>query len=226
MQGSGANKFICPRCEFRSTNKADVATWSDASPTTKLGRVGFDYSTDVNSMSQRTKKCKLKNRSDNYRLCGNKDDLLNSDPNAYPTYIPMDHEMKKKHVTLGRRFEILMLMYNMNRCNCCGSVKPQQQDTDYPKDSLLQNNILFSNKMYSNYQYQCKGICNGSQFYSPLKKKDQMQWYASNHNGKSPWEVNKNITKGTTNSTLCESCYREIDSKNFNGKFCNLFFHY
>ena len=59
LQGSGANPFICPRCEFRCTNDADVATWADASPTTKSGRVGFDYSTDVNSVSQQTKKCKF-----------------------------------------------------------------------------------------------------------------------------------------------------------------------
>ena len=96
LQGSGANQFICPRCEFRSTNNAYVATCSDSSPTTKLGTVGFDYSTDVNSVSQWTKKCKLKNIANNYRSCGNKDDLLNLDPNAYPTYIPMDCKMKKK----------------------------------------------------------------------------------------------------------------------------------
>merc|ERR1712032_1452983 len=54
LQGSGANQFICPRCEFRFTDDADVAIWLDASPTTKSGRVGFGYSTDVNSVSQRT----------------------------------------------------------------------------------------------------------------------------------------------------------------------------
>ena len=70
----------------------DVATWSDASPTTKSGRVGFDYSTDVNSVSQQTKKGKLKNVADNYRSCGNKDDLLNLDPNEYPTHVLMDCE--------------------------------------------------------------------------------------------------------------------------------------
>ena len=99
LQGSGANLFICPRCEFRSTNNADVATWSDASPTTKLGRVGFDYRVDVNRVSDRTKKRKLENIAANYRLCGNNDGLLDLDPNAYPTYVLMDREMKKKNMS-------------------------------------------------------------------------------------------------------------------------------
>ena len=222
LQGSGANPFICPRCEFRCTNDADVATWADASPTTKSGRVGFDYCVGVNTVSPRTKKRKLENIAAAYRSCGNNNDLLDSDPNAYPTYVSMEGEMKKKHVTLGRRFEMSLLMYNVNRCDCCGSVKPQQKDTAYPKDSLLQNNVMFSNKMYAAYHCQCNGVCNGSQFYSPSKR-NQMEWYATNHNGNNPWDVNQNITEGTTNATLCESCYGEINSKNVDGEFCDLF---
>ena len=39
-----------------------------------------------------------------------------------------------------------------------------------------------------------------------------------------PWDVNRDISELEKNTTICGSCYREINNKNLDVKFGNIYF--
>ena len=54
--------------------------------------------------------------------------LKNTDPKPYPNITPMSDTSLTCHTIFGRRFELSMLLFNVNQCNCCGRIEPMHID--------------------------------------------------------------------------------------------------
>ena len=134
--------------------------------------------------------------------------LLDTTPRPFSSMVQMEAEAKEKHALLGRRFEMLLLSFNINRCTCCGVVKPQHDDLLFPFNTAMEQNILISHKMHPAIECTCDGICNGSQFYS-VNKPSQIKWYREYHNNRLPSEV-MNFPSDVANALLCTKCDSKI----------------
>ena len=135
--------------------------------------------------------------------------LKNNDPSIFPSITPMSMEMKEKHVDYGRKFEVSMLMFSSQKCDCCGRVQPYHVDPCFPTDAVFQKKH-FNTKFHNAWHCKCDGFCCGSQYYGYLKR-NEITVYKDHHNGKAPWEV-LNVERNAYNAKLCHMCYNEIPS--------------
>ena len=58
---------------------------------------------------------------------------MNSDLITYPDTGSSNKDRDKEHAVCGRSFELFMLCFTINRCDCCGSVQPNHIDPDVKK---------------------------------------------------------------------------------------------
>jgi hypothetical protein len=140
--------------------------------------------------------------------------LLDSNPEPFPTGVHMSGESVSKHVRLGRRFEMSMMMFAVDKCDCCGVVKPRHSDPAFPSEVIFSRKV-FMNKIHKAYHCICDGICRGSQFYS-ANRPTHIEWYRGKHNGMNPMEC---IGIDQPNALLCNNCHTEISSDNVHGKY-------
>lgn len=143
-------------------------------------------------------------------------------PSQYPSFVAMDKDVMEKTTILGRRFETSILMYDVNKCDCCGCVKPNHNDPIFPKDPILKRKS-FVNQLHDAFHCTCEGICQGSQFFC-ADRKTHIDWYYKHHDNKYPWHVIRGCRQESPNSSLCENCYNEIGSKNVDGELLFLFY--
>jgi hypothetical protein len=49
-------------------------------------------------------------------------------PRCFPTVQPMDTASRLRHSHHGRRFEVSLLSFHIEHCNCCGRTVPENRD--------------------------------------------------------------------------------------------------
>ncbi len=142
--------------------------------------------------------------------------ILDSKPRNYPSPVHMAPESIDRHVRTGRRAEFSLSLYGVNRCSCCGSVKPNHEDPQFPKDAPFQRMHLL-NKSHHAWHCTCLGYCKGSQFYAS-KRSSVMSWYKEKHGGQSPSEYELNNHGTVAEVSLCQKCYDEVKPDNLSGR--------
>ena len=60
-------------------------------------------------------------------------EIMNSDPLPYPDTGITNNTRDKAHALCGRSFELSMLCFTINTCDCCGTVQPTHVDPDTKK---------------------------------------------------------------------------------------------
>lgn len=118
-------------------------------------------------------------------------------------------------VVHGRRFEIAMLNIVIGSCDCCGVVKPFQDDiclgtTAIARDANTQQPTRLRRKhfvetFHDAYRCTCSGFCRGSQFYSKKKPKHK-SIFAKHHNGIDLGDAQASGLP-VTQVTICEQCH-------------------
>ena len=135
--------------------------------------------------------------------------ILHNKPKPYPTPFAMSNLSKKKHTLHGRRFEVSMYMFDCESCSCCGRVKPGHVDPYFPNNSPFERKHLL-NPYHKAWKCTCKS-CKGCQFYCD-ERRSHMYYFAANHNKLTRWDF-LGCSKDANNAVLCNSFYKEIDSK-------------
>jgi hypothetical protein len=142
--------------------------------------------------------------------------LLDNNPYSYPTPIQMFNEQIEKHVVCGRRFDLSMLLFSVEACDCCSRLQPSHVDPCFPVSSEQPfGRKHFAEKYHKAWHCKYDGFCKGSQFYASTRK-SAINLFRDKHNGQLP-KTFLDITE--PNAMLCNTCYHEISSDNVNGKF-------
>jgi len=217
------DNFLCISCESRKNNTfLPFTALGPMQIEDKLSRFGLELpSTEREIRKAKRSLMKLKHTLENVCYPSHFHYILDSSPKFFPTASGMKESAKKKHAIYGRRFEISLLMYEVDKCTCCGRVQPGHIDPDFPNNTPFERQHLM-NVYHEAWHCNCNGFCKGSQFYA-TKKKSEISLFKTKHNGKTPWEF-LSLNKNHPNAVLCDYCYREINYKDTNGKY--LIFQY
>ena len=219
LQDLDIDTYICPECE--TTRGIDDTSWASLGRGTnerKLARLGLACTQPPGSAEHKQTLRVMKKLKDKLEECkvAKRSLILDNSPMPYPSAINMSEEAKNKHVLSGRRFEISMLLYQVEMCSCCGRVQPGHVDPAFPKEVPFERKHLV-NSYHHAWHCECNEFCQGSQFYAD-RKNSEINLYKEKHQGQSPWIV-LGLDKQSPNAVLCNWCYREIQSKDVNGKY-------
>lgn len=114
-----------------------------------------------------------------------------------------------KHIVQGRRFEISMLCFTIETCDCCGRTMPFHNDPflDHSGDAAKFRHKHLASKFYEAYHCTCDDVCKGAQFYC-----------ADCPNHRDAYETVHSVAIQTAfedgpNAKLCEFCYFEYQGK-------------
>eukprot|EP00956_Cyclotella_meneghiniana_P044382 scaffold315718_cov96-Cyclotella_meneghiniana.AAC.1 len=156
----------------------------------KMERFGLTPSADRNQHTTRTEKKNMDKLFKDMQTCMTEEqinEILDSKPRAYPPRVNMDPDAMKLHVTQGRRFELSMMLYDVQKCKCCGKVQPGHVDSLFPKDKAPYQREHLINTYHRAWECNCWGFCKGSQFYC-ANKPTHMDEYKRQHEGMTPLE--------------------------------------
>jgi hypothetical protein len=131
-------------------------------------------------------------------------------PRCFPTVQPMDTASRLRHSHHGRRFEVSLLSFHIEHCNCCGRTVPENRDpaTKANKGTGFRHSHL-TGRFHPAWRCACPTVCHGEQFYAAARPK-QMQYFASQHSGQTPSLA---LSLELPNATLCDFCYRDLTGK-------------
>ena len=110
-----------------------------------------------------------------------------------------------------------MLLFKVEMCSCCGRVQPGHVDPAFPKEGVPFERKHLVNSYHHAWHCECNDFCTGSQFYAK-RKKSEIDFYKEKHQGQPPWIV-LGLDQQSPNAVLCNSCYKEIQSKDIEGKY-------
>ena len=219
--GNFAATFVCYRCINIHDSAIESSPWSSLAgargnddrikrcgmsviPTTGISR--RSYIKNIKAAGVAFSEIQQTNNNNSEQI-----NLLDTTPRPFSSMVHMEEEAKEQHALLGRRFEMSLVSFNVNRCSCCGVVKPQHNDVLlFPTESPMEQKTLISHKMHPAVHCTCNGICKGSQFYS-VNKPTQIKWYIDHHNGRLPSEV-MHFPPNSVNAELCTMCDAEISN--------------
>ena len=137
------------------------------------------------------------------------DSILASSPRPYPTTKPMDPEMRRNSAIHGRRFELMQLNFIVPQCDCCGMIRPYQNDSWYPETKLGNFHRAHLHKKFQAVkECRCDGVCKGRQFYNMNSPKHR-DFFAASHDG-----VALDSFAGVTDALLCDFCFKDVVSHN------------
>ena len=246
-----SQQYICMECKCKlSAEEEEDTPFADlprnASPThnteallEKLCRVGLGHDVAFASNAQeklnalRSGKTEMEKLWKALQKCNSclpdglgdeANEILDSKPRAYPCPVGISDESVNKHVQCGRRAELSMLLYNVQQCGCCGSVKPDHSDPCFSKRQLPPySRMHLINPSHKAWHCTCRNYCKGSQFYAHDRPK-VMAHYESKHDGLRPRAYGDQNDGCVSETLLCQKCYEEIEGGNANGKLLLLSF--
>ena len=225
QDGFDNDDFICMECSTRVTEKclpySELKGRRDQKGKKRkkgnqdevLRRLGLTYEglSQPNSRIKSIEAC-----LEDCNVC-DVDELLNSTPRSYPCPFFMNNDTADKAVVYGRKFDISMLLFKSEMCDCCGRVHPCHCD---PNMKSLKSTMPFPQK-HLNMKYhdvwkcECTGFCNGCQFYA--NRPTNVQSFQDNHNGKHPSEF-IGLDKKEFNSRICNKCHEYFKAKTGNSE--------
>jgi hypothetical protein len=100
--------------------------------------LGFLDPSDVNEAPMEVTKrniSKMKNAMSQCNLTTIIQPLLDNDPYSYPTPIQMSNKQIEKHVVCCRWFDLSMLLFSVEACDCCDRLQPSYVDPWFPVSS-------------------------------------------------------------------------------------------
>ena len=199
--------ILCLECLYNTASESD--NWNSLGDDNKikLMRLGLFADDDIKKVNQMIKILSKDCEVPSYIINAIKD----NDPKPYPSITPITHQSKLKHAICGRRFDVSMMMYNVQTCDCCGFTMPFHKDRFYPNDATFEKKH-FNKAYYKAWHCSCDAYCKGSQYYAS-KQTSSIKNYEANHNGLAPWEF-LNLPKNETNAIICSKCNIEIRSRN------------
>ena len=216
LVGVSTSDFICWKCKSIAPT-VDVE-WSMASLQTKAERFGL-----LTELNQHHEDYKVERNNNTNGIIEKQVERMekvlddsplpnsiftrfkNTDPKPYPNITPMSDASLSRHSICGRRFELSMLLFNVNQCTCCGRIEPMHIDPLFPSNPIDVpfERTHFKNNFHAAYLCKCADICKGGQFYS-FGRPSQKMWYEMAHKRKLPKE---------SNALLCQACYSECAGK-------------
>ena len=113
------------------------------------------------------------------------DEILSNEPRPCSTPVKMCEDSMKRHVLAGRRFNVSMMLHEVDQCDYCGRVQPGHVDPCFPKNSPYDRKHLI-NTHHSAWHCTCD-TCNGSQYY-PTRKSTVMDYNKQHHDNQTPWQ--------------------------------------
>jgi len=220
LQDLDIDTYLCPQCEIMQG--IDDTPWASLGRGTneqKLARFGLACTQTPGSAEYQQTLRTMKKLKDKLEECKvvKRSLILDNSPMPYPSAINMSEEAKKKHVLSGRRFEISMLLFKVEMCSCCGRVQPGHVDPAFPKEGVPFERKHLVNSYHPAWHCECNDFCQGSQFYAQ-RKKSEIDFYKEKHQGRPPWIV-LGLNQQSPNAVLCNLCYKEIQSKDIEGKY-------
>ena len=212
--------YICSKCKtMRDVNHTSWASLGRNTNAQKFARFGLACPETTNSAEHQKTLRTMKKLKDKLEECkvAKRSLILDNAPMPYPSAVKMSEASKMKHVLSGRRFEVSMLLYDVQMCSCCGRVQPGHVDPAFPKEGVPFERKHLVNSYHSAWHCACNEFCGGSQFYAQ-QKNTEIEFYKSKHEGRPPWSV-LDLEQQSPNAVLCNFCYKEIQSKNINGEY-------
>ena len=168
-----------------------------------------------NDISARTQVAKIKDRIEVLTkvlpqgITDQINNIMNSDPLPYPEISITNKNRDKAHAVCRRSFELSMLCFAIDKCDCCGTIKLTHVDPDIKNVTFPFARKTFTSPMRKAWWCECDIVCKGKQFFqsqSPL----QMKWLCDHHAYQMPHEMLQ-ITINDTNAKICSKC--AIDAK-------------
>lgn len=215
-----ADDYKCCECNF-IPSQCDKP-WDKLSLATKADRMGL--LTPINMMSNAPRNepdisdkvirkigkdiNSLKSTLDNINIPDNvKCKVVGSDPQPYPSITEMSDSSLRRHVIHGRRFEVSMLLFQVQKCSSCGRVEPIHIDPLFPTESIPFKRTHFNKNFHPAFMCDCREVCHGEQYYS-YHRPSQKDWYNQHHIGR---HFPTKITQ--CKHLLCNACYNECAGK-------------
>jgi hypothetical protein len=144
----------------------------------------------------------------------------------FPSIVKMDDGLAEKEAEAGRRFEVSMLMFQVDTCSCCGITQPHHIDPFYPKESPLPRYHL-NTKYYDAWECNCFNVCHGQQFYG-ANRPNMMEAFKSLHDNMPPDLFICGIAGAPPNARLCHDCCFEYQKREngdiYEGKLLSFLF--
>lgn len=224
-------KYVCMECKCSvSAGNEDDTPWVSLPMDSnnpdilreRLCRVGITIPADVTNEQLRQSKRNLNKIVKAFEECNSPNTVLQhfaNNPRPFPTPVDMHPDSIQQHVIHGRRAETSLLMYDVKRCNCCGSVKPGHNDPGFPKTGQAPfDRMHLVNSWHPAYLCTCSGVCQGSQFYAK-DRPSIMTYYTHTHGGMKPDDC---LNSDVSDAVICMKCYNEVTSQNKHGnKYAN-----
>ena len=146
-----------------------------------------------------------------YTSKDNNEKLSAADTRTYPTIRPMSSEAQKKHALYSCAFQIYLLFFDVQKCDCCGRVLINHDDPLLPTNTDFRINNL-RNKFHKPCYFSCDGYCKKGQFYL-ARLLSHMRHNAKNHNN---WNPSAVLGTHAPNAPLYDACKKEIPIRNEN----------
>ena len=214
------DEFKCCDCNF-NPSQSDLP-WENLPLATKADRMGLltpinmsvnesrneaDISDNAVRMIEKDVNA-LKSTLDCINIPDNvKSNLLESDPQSYPNVTVMSESSLRRHAIHGRRFELSMLLFQVQKCSCCGRVEPTHIDPLFPTNSIPFKRTHFYKNFHPAFMCDCDEVCHGEQFYS-YNRPTQKDWYNQHHSVRCfPTNIKQ------CKHLLCNTCHRECAGK-------------
>jgi hypothetical protein len=224
-------KYVCMECKCSvSAGNKDDTPWVSLPMDSnnpdilreRLCRVGITIPAHVTNEQLRQSKRNLNKIVKAFEECNSPNTVLQhfaNNPRPFPTPVDMHPDSIQQHVIHGRRAETSLLMYDVKRCNCCGSVKPGHNDPGFPKTGQAPfDRMHLVNSWHPAYLCTCSGVCQGSQFYAK-DRPSIMTYYTHTHGGMKPDDC---LNSDVSDAVICMKCYNEVTSQNKHGnKYAN-----
>ena len=220
LSDCNTDEFKCCDCNF-SPSQSD-ASWDNLSLATKADRMGLLTPINIslnesrNSSNISDKEIRmiekdvnaLKSTLDIINIPNNvKSSMTGSDPQSYPNITVMSESSLRRHAIFGRRFELSMLLFQVQKCSCCGRVEPTHIDPLFPTDSIPFKRTHFYKNFHPAFMCDCLEVCRGEQYYS-YNRPTQKDWYNQHHSGRCfPTNIKQ------CKHLLCTTCHRECAGK-------------
>ena len=129
----------------------------------------------------------------------------NTQPLPYPSAVKMNDQAIQKHVLCGRRLEISLMLFDVHKCQCCGRVQPNHDDSTFVDKNYSPpfKSQHLANRHWRVWHCTCWGFCKGSQFFSDAKP-THIEEFKQHHNGQHPKDF---LDVSQPNAWMCNTCY-------------------
>ena len=217
------NSYLCMECTCKKQADVPEVTrkFDELDLSAQMFRLGLIPEFHRNSHSARNDAKSIKTILRDMQTCLPEDRLSqfkDTHPLPYPSAVKMNDNATTNHVVCGRRFEISMMLFDVQKCHCCGRVQPCHMDSlfDNSPSPPPFNRQHLVNKLHKAWHCTCWGFCNSSQFFAAAKP-SHITEFKRNHNGLHPKEV---LHVSEPNAWICNSCYHDhtLDQVKSGGK--------